>query len=223
MPQSFEVFDLNWQLNQNQLEKLKMGFAADDMDKKWNIYFDHNKLYLHRSWTGSCIYIADVIEQIDGSGVITTVKVNRNKNEYNFSSIEDDSNLIRKIIQFHLFDYEPRVKKINISDERLNVLREVIPVEYQGSDFSFYKTSIADLRLTWSGYPESEYINMDLTSGIESTIQSINATHLQFANVLTSIQGKKMLFVISDELFSTCLGVIEFLQNPPLKEQLIKP
>lgn len=221
MPQSFEVFDLDWDLNQNQLEKLKIGFAASDMDQKWNIYFDHGKLYLHRSWTGSCIYIADILEKNDGNGIITTVTVNRNTEEYNNSSIETDKNLIRKVIQFQLLDYEPRVKKIDVSDERLTVMRKFIPKEYQAGKFSFYKESITNLRLTWNGYPESKYINMDLTSGIEATIKSLNSTTLEFANVLSSIHGNKMLFIISDEMFLTCLGVIEFLQNPPLKPQLV--
>jgi hypothetical protein len=217
MPQSSEVFNLDWHLNQNQLEKLKNGFAASDMDQKWNIYFDDGKLYLHRSWTGSCIYIADVFEQKDGSGLITTVTVNRNKDEYNFSSAEADKNLIRKIIQFQLLDYEPRVKEIDLSDERLSVIKKEIPAEYVTASFSYYKESIANLRLTWNSYPENKNINMNLTSGIESTIQKLNTTNIEFANVLTTTHENKMLLVITDETFLTPLGVIQFLKIPPLK------
>lgn len=217
MPQSFEIFDLSWELSQKQLEKLKNGFIAEDMDQKWDIYFDQGKLYLHRSWTGSCIYIADILEQNDGRGLITTVKVNRDKEQYNFSSVEVDKNLIQKIIQFQLLDYEPRVKRIDIHDDSLKVIKEFVPKEYLDSKFSFYKESIVNLRITWNGYPKSQYINMALTSGIEETIENLNDTNLEFANVLTSTHENKMLIIFTDERFSNSLGVIQFLKNPPVK------
>jgi hypothetical protein len=218
MPSECDFFDLEWKLTPEECKKVKNGFASGDMDEKWNIYFDDHKVYFHRSWTGSCIYIADLKELSDSSAIITKVKVNRDKKEYNYSNNDEDKELFKKIVQFQLIDYEPRVKKINILDGEFDSIRSLIPNEYLESKFNFYKESLENLRLTWNGYPTSEYIDMNKTRGIESAIEKLNSTNLETANIISTTFGSKMIFLISDQSFKEDLGVIEFIENPPMKQ-----
>jgi hypothetical protein len=198
--------------------KIKNGFASNDMDQKWNIYFETDKLYLHHSWIGTCVYIAELKKLPNETGIITKVQVNRNKEEYRFTDNNEDKALFKKIVQFQLIDYEPRVKSINILNNEYDSIRDLIPNEYLDSKFSYYKESLENLRLTWNDYPTSEYIDMSKTKGIDMTIEKLNATDLETANVITTSFDNKMLFVISDESFKVDLGSIEFLENPPMKQ-----
>ena len=51
------------------------------MEDKWFVYFEDNKLYCHRSWTGSCIYIAE-FELSEKSSQVVKVTVNRDGKQY---------------------------------------------------------------------------------------------------------------------------------------------
>ena len=39
-----------------QYARIRRGFVPDVMEDKWFIYWEEDILYLHRSWTGRCIY-----------------------------------------------------------------------------------------------------------------------------------------------------------------------
>ncbi|MFK7757945.1 MAG: hypothetical protein AB8B53_13525 [Flavobacteriales bacterium] len=218
MPAENDFFNLDWTLKPSELMKIKNGFASSGMDEKWNIYFEIDKLYFHRSWTGTCVYIAKLKELPDESGIITNVQVNRNKEEYKFTDNNEDKTLFKKIVQFQLIDYEPRVKSLNILNNEYDSIRSLIPNEYLDCKFCYYKESLDNLRLTWNGYPTSEYIDMSKTKGIDIAIDKLNTTDLDFANVITTSFDNKMLFVITDESFEIDLGSIEFLENPPMKQ-----
>lgn len=37
-------------------ERIKHGLVPQEMEDKWFMYFEGEWLYIHRSWTGLCIY-----------------------------------------------------------------------------------------------------------------------------------------------------------------------
>jgi len=217
MPAEYDFFNLDWALNPSELMRIKNGFASNDMDEKWNIYFEKDKLYFHHSWTGTCVYIAELKELPNESGIITKVQVNRNKEEYKFTDNNEDKALFKKIVQFQLIDYEQKVKSINILNNKYDSIRELIPNEYLGYKFSCYKETLENLRLTWNDYPTSESIDMSKTKGIEMTIEKLNATDLDIANVITTSFDNKILYIFTDESFKVDLGSIEFSGNPTTK------
>jgi hypothetical protein len=76
---------------------MRQGYIPKDMDDKWFIFFEDGWLYFHRSWTGHCIYGV----KIDGSpnGVLVTdAWVNRDKEQYNSSSLETDARMVQQLI-----------------------------------------------------------------------------------------------------------------------------
>jgi hypothetical protein len=40
----------------DEYHQICMGLMAQDMDDKWNAYVEHDRLYIHRSWTRFCIF-----------------------------------------------------------------------------------------------------------------------------------------------------------------------
>ena len=65
------------------------------MEDKWFWYVESNKLYIHRSWTGFCIYIVE----LDTNGHLEVV-VNRNMEQYKNTDVDEDKNTLS-----HLLDY----------------------------------------------------------------------------------------------------------------------
>ena len=39
-------------------ERLQEGLVPQVMEDKWFVYFENDWLYLHRSWTGSLVYLS---------------------------------------------------------------------------------------------------------------------------------------------------------------------
>ena len=46
--------------------RIKLGYAAQDMDEKWNVFVEGQTAFLHRSWTGHGIYEASFTAVPDG-------------------------------------------------------------------------------------------------------------------------------------------------------------
>lgn len=84
-----EIFDetrlipINMRINEEEFHCLKIGLKPKDMDDKWFIYFENNQLYFHRSWTGSCIFIASITEKNSQDIFINNVMITQNKQEFN--------------------------------------------------------------------------------------------------------------------------------------------
>jgi hypothetical protein len=47
------------QFSTDDFERIKKGHKSIDMNDKWDIYFENNTLFLHRSWTGMGVYQVD--------------------------------------------------------------------------------------------------------------------------------------------------------------------
>ena len=59
MPEKNKTVPLNVGFSDEQMGKIKSGFIPEEMEDKWFIYYveEEQSLYLHRSWTGFCVYI----------------------------------------------------------------------------------------------------------------------------------------------------------------------
>ena len=56
MPQNKIKLSINKKYSKEEYNKIKKGFIPQQMDDRWFIYFENQKLYFHRSWSGYCIY-----------------------------------------------------------------------------------------------------------------------------------------------------------------------
>jgi hypothetical protein len=78
-----------------EMELIKRGFVPQAMEQKWFIFFERNRLYVHRSWTGYCIYIAQFKKESNGYA-IARAEVNRDGRQYN----ETDNTYDVQILSF---------------------------------------------------------------------------------------------------------------------------
>jgi hypothetical protein len=67
MPGDRIEVDLDRQFTKDEFEKIKLGFRSRDMDQRWNILYEDNLLYMHRSWTGYCIFVGTIEIKQDGT------------------------------------------------------------------------------------------------------------------------------------------------------------
>lgn len=66
-----------------ELARLQDGFIPTSQDDKWFVFMERDTLYLHRSWTGICIYEV----RLDGPNVVEAW-VNRDPASY---TADDDA------------------------------------------------------------------------------------------------------------------------------------
>lgn len=93
MPEQRECFIFERKLTADELEQIKEGHIPQEMEDKWFMYYQEGKLFIHRSWTGFCIYIVDISE--DGR---MRVVVNRNPEQYKEKDIERDKLMLNILI-----------------------------------------------------------------------------------------------------------------------------
>ena len=64
-----------------EMERIKRGFIPQAMEQKWFIFFERNRLHIHRSWTGFCIYRVQFGRK-NSSYVISRAESNRDPKQY---------------------------------------------------------------------------------------------------------------------------------------------
>ena len=78
MPEKNATIQLNVAFKEEEMDAIKLGTVPQEMEGKWFIYYveSESKLYMHRSWTGMCIYIVS-FEKIEGGYAAVSAVVNR--------------------------------------------------------------------------------------------------------------------------------------------------
>lgn len=85
MPEQKEHFTLEKILTAEDILLIQEGHKPQEMEDKWFMFAEKEKLYIHRSWTGFCIYIIDV----NTTGKLEVI-VNRDSGQYQETMIEKD-------------------------------------------------------------------------------------------------------------------------------------
>lgn len=86
MPEETASFKIKKKLKKEDIIRLKCGHIPREMEDKWFSYFEDGKLYIHRSWSGLCIYIVTFNTITNRHKVI----VNRDDNQYACTDINED-------------------------------------------------------------------------------------------------------------------------------------
>nr|MBQ4457217.1 macro domain-containing protein [Clostridia bacterium] len=97
MPEQKDRFELMADLSDKQLDILRHGHLPKEMEDKWFWYMEDDVLYAHRSWTGHCIYIADLSQK--GRFRIT---VNRDPEQYRCTDIQEDKEKFKDLLSWWL-------------------------------------------------------------------------------------------------------------------------
>lgn len=93
MPEENETFVFNRTFSDEEIYKLSCGHIPKDMDDRWFSYMEKSTLFLHRSWTGYCVYKLYFKE--DNNHLVV---VNRDSEQYNCNSIEKDKKSLNRLL-----------------------------------------------------------------------------------------------------------------------------
>jgi hypothetical protein len=94
-PIAFKELPLEREFEKEEMEQIKIGLIPKQMEDKWFIYYEKNRLNFHRSWTGHPIFQLIFLETGDQCKVVK-VLVNRETSEYN----QVDDNYDIKFLNF---------------------------------------------------------------------------------------------------------------------------
>jgi hypothetical protein len=81
---------------------IQQGLLPRQMEDKWFLFYEADTLYVHRSWTGNCIFVADFMPHGDGYR-ITRLRVNQDPEQYTETHpdrlIGSFRNVIRRLLR----------------------------------------------------------------------------------------------------------------------------
>lgn len=82
IPSQSSVIKSCYVFTDEQMQSIRQGFLPQCMNDKWFVYAaSETKVFMHRSWTGHCIYELDFLQR-DGEWCLDTITVNNNPAEY---------------------------------------------------------------------------------------------------------------------------------------------
>lgn len=100
MPAQHAVFSFQRHFTEAQMKTLRHGFIPLEMEDKWFRYMEENTLFIHRSWTGYCIYKIT----FSPSGIHTVV-ANRDPEQYSCASIAQDVERLNELMDSWALPY----------------------------------------------------------------------------------------------------------------------
>ena len=80
-----------------EMERIQAGLIPEQMEDKWFIYWNEDRLFFHRSWTGFCVYMVKFTNK-NGSYKIVEVDVNRDSEQYSETSDKHDELMVTYLI-----------------------------------------------------------------------------------------------------------------------------
>ena len=89
----------------SETQRLRKGLVPIDMDDRWFIYWEDDRLFFHRSWSGFCVYVVRFTPTGDGSRMIEA-HVNRDPEQYTETRDAHDAKMISYLIDILLLQNE---------------------------------------------------------------------------------------------------------------------
>jgi hypothetical protein len=85
--------------SKSEFEKIIVGTIPEEMEDKWFVFYEEPWLYLHRSWTGFCIFKIR-FKIVDNNVKITEAWVNRDPEQYQETNDSRDENLLKILLEY---------------------------------------------------------------------------------------------------------------------------
>lgn len=100
-PEHTAQLPLKRDLTPQQFAILQHGLLPEQMEDKWYVVWHDDALWMHRSWTGICVYRLRFAVDRDRVAVIETL-VNRQPGQYQGTD-EHDLHLVNELLDLVLF------------------------------------------------------------------------------------------------------------------------
>ncbi|MFC5216705.1 hypothetical protein [Streptomyces coerulescens] len=102
-------------------ERIQLGYAARDMDEKWNVFAEDEVVFLHRSWTGRGVFEATFAPEGDGGWRIASAVVERDPERYRGTDDDYDCLMLELVISAIVLGepaHELRSKLVELTKRR---------------------------------------------------------------------------------------------------------
>ena len=101
MPEETITLELDLSFSEKEFDAIQKGLCPEVMEDKWFIYFTGETLYMHRSWTGCCIY--EVQFKKSGQRLVAhEARVNNNPEQYEPLGGEQEAERLNSLINILL-------------------------------------------------------------------------------------------------------------------------
>ena len=90
MPEAAVSLEVDRRYTPQEFARLRFGVVPRSMEEKWFVFYEAPWLYLHRSWTGLCVYQVRFEEEESGARVAEAI-VNRDAMQYGGTSPAGDA------------------------------------------------------------------------------------------------------------------------------------
>ncbi len=154
LPAKRTSFDLGWTFDAVTSLRIRKGYFPKQMEEKWFAWFDGQILYLHRSWTGFCIYevtFAAIGDQL----IAVSVSANRDPEEHGETDDQEDSKNILGLLNW-LFKESPVEKQDSSLSEAILL---ALQPNYLGSPDVVSKIIAEVIRITVAYYQKEGSFN----------------------------------------------------------------
>jgi hypothetical protein len=101
MPDAHTSLDYHRVFSQREFEQLEAGLIPEEMEDKWFCHLQEDTLYIHRSWSGYCIYEVKLEKSKEGFKVSEAL-ANRNPEQYTQTDNSFDVWMLDSLITNHL-------------------------------------------------------------------------------------------------------------------------
>lgn len=107
MPKEHIEVAIEAEYSPEQFSKIALGYVPEAMEEKWFFFLENMTLYIHRSWTGYCMFEVDFVER-EGNYHTVRARINRNKKQYtdDNNSIDCEISFLRNLIDNWLVNRE---------------------------------------------------------------------------------------------------------------------
>lgn len=102
MPTERTRLEFRLTLSEAQFERVQRGVVPAFMEDRWFAYVENDCLFLHRSWTGFCIYTLRFLKQADG-WTVCEIWANRDDGQYKMDDAAADARRLTDAFRY-LFD-----------------------------------------------------------------------------------------------------------------------
>ncbi len=97
LPTQHSALSLQREFTEQEYECICRGVIPESMEDKWFIFIEEDTLYMHRSWTGYCIYQLHLIRK-DTTYRVGNTFVNRDASQYSWVDDRYDEKLVMFLI-----------------------------------------------------------------------------------------------------------------------------
>jgi hypothetical protein len=97
MPISSKVIEIDAVFTPEEFQSIALGCIPNQMEDKWFMYYDEPWFYIHRSWTGYCIYKVRFEECATGVKIAEVI-ANRESGQYMETDDASDARLLKVLL-----------------------------------------------------------------------------------------------------------------------------